>query len=129
MRHYLFAAVVMAGALFAAQSRAEDKACIIEADVTFHGQRIVVKDCSQYTRAEAAAMLRQNCEGMASFTQQMGLPAGKITYVSACPADYQAACLGMMKGPFDSYYYKRSAEELVGTKASCEMHGGTWKTP
>jgi hypothetical protein len=129
MDHFFKVAVFLGMALFAGQAMASPKACLIEADAAFHGQRIVVKDCSQATNAMGQQMLRENCEGMAGFTTQFGLPPGQVTYVDACPEGYQAACLGMLNGPFDSFYYKRSDEDLVGTKASCEMHGGTWKTP
>lgn len=106
---------------------AQPRACLLEADTVFMGQRLVIKDCLSNAKASEAE-LRQMCTETSKMAEQFGAPAAKISYLPACPAAPQGRCQGMMGQPsLEAAYYARNAKDLKDTEASCKAMGGRWR--
>ncbi|KAB7772555.1 hypothetical protein CKY51_00125 [Xanthomonas maliensis] len=107
------------------QATDSPRACLLEGKFTFMGQALDIKDCIQ-NRGEPHPRLVQACDGIAATATGMGAPAPKTTWLAACPPAAQGRCQGMAGSKLDAYYYKRSAQDLPQTRASCTAMKGTW---
>ncbi len=105
---------------------ATTQACMIAGEFTIMGNTLRSRDCMQTNAASGDGDLKPLCEGLAQTSAQMGGKAGEVTYMAACPSPSQGSCKGLFGGKFDGHYYERSAEDVAGLPASCEMGGGTW---
>lgn len=110
-----------------ALSLAQTRACLLESDSVFLGQRLIVKDCLSNAKASEAE-LRQMCTDISKMAEQFGAPAAKISYLPACPPAPQGRCQGLFGQPqLEAAYYARSDKDLKDTEASCKAQGGRWR--
>jgi hypothetical protein len=124
LKKFVFSLFMLSMFVLSAPTFAADKACLSEGSITFGDGKIVkiqtieVKECRLNT-----GMPEKNFEGMCNIVP----PGGKVTYMSACPAQPQGTCKGLFGGILSVSYYKSSAESLADTKRRCASSGGTWQ--
>lgn len=126
MKHLLvstLAACVLSASL---PAQAQNRACVMEATITFMGQTVYSKDCMQAAPKESEAALRRTCEEVAQMSAAMGGKPARITYLKQCPMPAQGICRGYLRTGRDAYYYARSADEVARLPTGCAQGGGRW---
>ena len=126
MKHAVLFSIVPALIALSCPAMAQDKACLLEGSFTIGADRTEIKDCLQNNGVPKAQFV-ETCTSLAQATTAMGGPAAKVTYLAACPAQSQGACIGFFGQPMTSYYYKRDAKLLATSKSGCVAQGGKWK--
>jgi hypothetical protein len=102
-----------------------NEACLLETNADFMGVKLDIKDCIQNV-GMATGDFKAQCEGLSQAVVSMGGPAATITYLSSCPAPFQAKCDNSNTAKTIYFYYKRSADEAAGIQSSCELIQGTY---
>ena len=102
------------------------QACMIAGEFAIAGQTIRSRDCMQAPASADSAKFRQQCEGLAQTSAQMGGKAGQVAYMDACPSPNQGRCENFMRSGYDAFYYERATEDLPSVAKSCEAVGGAW---
>lgn len=103
------------------------RACTIDGKFELFGQTIESKDCLEMNDPKAIDKLKSYCGELASASEKMGGTAGTVTYSATCPKPAQGACLNVGGKAINTFYYKRSADDLAALPQSCAMIGGTWQ--
>ncbi len=112
--------------MFCGAALAQHKACLIEGSYVIGADKTEIKDCLQ-NNGVPQAQFKQTCDSLAQATAAFGGPPAKVTYLAACPAPAQGACVGFFGQPMSSHYYKRDAKSLASAKSGCQAQGGKWE--
>lgn len=121
MKRILYAYVGILGlAIVATGAVAKDFACLMEGSAG----TMRVKDCI-HTNELSETELKKMCDGLSKTAEALGATAAKITYLSSCPAGYQASCKGLFGKPITAYYYEH--DPLIDLPNGCVMLGGAFK--
>jgi hypothetical protein len=102
-----------------------NEACLLEANATFMGIKLDIKDCIQ-NAGMANNDFKAQCEGVSQAAVSMGGPAAKITYLASCPVPFQAKCDNTSTAKTIFFYYKRSSDEAASLKSSCDLMQGNY---